>query len=86
MPAPNNLLRLAPLLIVVKSGWELSRMIRDKHKEQVLFDTEKSYLMGALRVAYGEGIISMTSYDRWRERLIRACKNKDSQYRINESH
>ena len=80
MSLAGNILRLAPLVIAVKSGWELSRMIRSRHKEQRFFNTERSYLSGALHVAYCEGIINMGDYDRWQERLTQAYYKKDSKF------
>jgi hypothetical protein len=75
-----TLLSYAPLLIAFKSGWELSRMIRDKRKEQHYFDTEKAYISKLLDLAYSERLIEVYEYLSLWEMLIRACKYKDRQF------
>lgn len=62
------LLSYAPLLVALKSGWELSRMIRDKRREHH-FNRERDYVWRLLRLAYSDGIIESHEYHKLREFL-----------------
>lgn len=77
-----TLLSYAPLLVALRSGWELSRMVRDKRRERHYFNTEKPYLLRILRLAYFDGVIEFREYNELWNRVIRASKDRDRKFLV----
>jgi hypothetical protein len=64
------------LITSVKSGWELSRMVRKKAEEQH-FDDDAGSVYRKLRRAYENGYMKPDDYDRWHENWLVAKSEKD---------
>jgi hypothetical protein len=78
-----TLLPYAPLLVAVKSGWELYRMVREKRRKRHYFKTEELYLLDILHLAYNiDVVIECHEYKELRKRVIRASKERDRKFSV----
>ncbi|KAG8156895.1 hypothetical protein KVR01_013308 [Diaporthe batatas] len=64
------------ILTAVKSGWELSRMIKKKDLEKRL-DKEAKVVVRDLQNAYLDGLMSERSFEKWYDRVVGALAEKD---------
>ncbi|KAI3392943.1 hypothetical protein diail_4960 [Diaporthe ilicicola] len=64
------------ILTAVKSGWELSRMIKKKDLEKRL-DKEARTVVRDLQNTYLDGLMSERSFEKWYDRLVGALAEKD---------
>lgn len=67
------------ILTAVKSGWELSRMIKKKDLEKRL-DKEARTVVRDLQGAYLDGLMSERSFEKWYDRIVGALAEKDGEY------
>jgi hypothetical protein len=67
------------ILTAVKSGWELSRMIKKKDLEKRL-DKEARTVVRDLQNAYLDGLMSERSFEKWYDRIVGALAEKDGEY------
>lgn len=67
------------ILTAVKSGWELSRMIKKKDLEKRL-DKEAKTVVRDLQNSYLDGLMSERSFEKWYDRVVGALAEKDGQY------
>lgn len=77
-PSIASFVALAGLVTVVKSSWELTRMVRKKHDERETYITAEQ-LSSRLRRAYREDRITKEQYDRWYKKLYIAVADEDCQ-------
>ena len=77
-----TLLSYAPLLVALRAGWELSRMVRDKRRERHYFNTEIPYLLKILRLAHVDHVIEFYEYEELRKMVIRASKTRDRKFLV----
>jgi ribosome assembly protein 4 len=75
-----NVLAHAALITVVKSGWELFRMIRKKLNDNSVRN-ETPYLYGKLQRAHIESLVDSSEYSYWRRKLWNAEKEYDCKSR-----
>ncbi|KAK2611738.1 hypothetical protein N8I77_005062 [Diaporthe amygdali] len=64
------------ILTAVKSGWELSRMIKKKDLEKRL-DKEAKTVVRDLQNSYLDGLMSERSFEKWYDRIVGALAEKD---------
>lgn len=79
MPLPPTLAYLtacASLLTAIKSGWELSRMIKKQLKERVIQE-QANQLFASVCEAYDEKKICLRDYHYWKRRISVAAEEKD---------
>lgn len=79
MPLPPiaTIAACGSIMTAVKSGWELSRMIKKKDAENQLESYARS-LLKDLRNVHLDGLMDRKSFDRWYDRFLGALAEKDS--------
>lgn len=73
------------ILTAVKSGWELSRMIKKKDLEKRL-DKEAKTVVRDLQNAYLDGLMSERSFEKWYDRIVGALAEKDGEHMPFQNH
>ena len=76
----TNILAHAGLITAIKSGWELTRMVRAKLKDSSVRD-EAPRLYARLRRARDQCLIEASEYSYWRKELWDAEKHHDRKLR-----
>jgi ribosome assembly protein 4 len=82
MPIPTALAlaaALGSLVTSTKSGWELSRMVRQKH-DRIQAEKDSVQVYRSLRKALHSGRMSEKEYDQWYEKFLVAESEKNRQY------
>lgn len=77
LPPVATIAACGSILTAVKSGWELSRMIKKKDLEKRL-DKEAKSVMKELQKTYRDGLMTDSSFDKWYDRILGALADKDS--------
>ncbi|ROW00051.1 hypothetical protein VPNG_08323 [Cytospora leucostoma] len=76
IPPVATLAACGGLITAVKSGWELSRMIKRKDMEKRL-DKDASSILRGLQNCYLDGLMSERSFEKWYDRFLAALTEKD---------
>ncbi|KUI57810.1 hypothetical protein VP1G_05091 [Cytospora mali] len=76
LPPVATLAACGSLITAVKSGWELSRMIKKKDMERRL-DKDASGILRGLQNCYLDGLMSERSFEKWYDRFLAALAEKD---------
>ncbi|KAF3762791.1 hypothetical protein M406DRAFT_333163 [Cryphonectria parasitica EP155] len=78
MPLPpiTTIAACGSIMTAVKSGWELSRMIKKKDAEKRL-DQYARALLKDLRSVHLDGLMNRRTFDQWYDRFLGALAEKD---------
>lgn len=76
IPPVATLAACGSLITAVKSGWELTRMLKKKDMERRL-DKDASGVLRSLQNCYLDGLMSERSFEKWYDRFLAALAEKD---------